>query len=62
MHCPPDRKPFRHDEDGTPLPLFVPPAMLDAARAANWRGYWIEPEPGPRPHGRAWNAADTVSA
>lgn len=57
MQCPAGVQPFRDDDEGRPCPLFVPAAMLEAARR-NFKGIWVEPAPGTPPHGRAYRVRD----
>lgn len=58
MKCPAGKTPFRSDwRSDKPMPLFVPPAMLEAARAAKPK-LWIEPMPDHIPYNRALEPRD----
>ena len=52
------RRPFRFDKDGEPVPLFVPPAALEAFRS-RYPNIWVEPTPMiPVEPGHVYTAAD----
>lgn len=57
MKCPAGVEPWRFHRDGTPMPLFVPPALLDVYRRNNPR-MWVEVQPEALPYNRALTPSD----